>query len=156
MNEIFINKTQDKENKRIAAINLIVDDFIIKTKMNVSVNNFIKETGNIGVAILNINLRSYDYNYNDEEPYLIQINNNSCVQKYGSCCKDIIEKITNAFAQRNILVNVTYVIEWYEGDGFFKLFRKIKCDESYVKGVVFYVKAQKYLNSVVSVDDLDN
>ena len=122
MNEIFINKTIEKENMRINEIKIIVDNFIKNKKLDVSLNNFINKFNN--AVILNIDLRNCNYNYNDKESYVTQINNNNCVQQYGTSCKDIIEKITSAFATNGILVNVTYAYEWYEGPGFLDYYDK--------------------------------
>jgi len=136
ISDIYIQRTEEKENNRKIALNKIYNEFIEK------INKLELKKIDNKYLFLRINLQ--DKNYKDDDSYIVNVNNDPLVSAYGISCSDIVNKINEIFIREQQPFKCIYNINWSCGHGIFGLWNKIRGNYPYVKCVNFLVMCVSY------------
>lgn len=123
---ILINCTEQKETERQCHLQSAYDNFIKFT---------LHEPNDGKITFLKINFK--DKEYSDETAYMTNINSDEKINKYGTSCSDIVERINKLMQNNSHPYRCSYAIDWYCGKGISGFFKKIQCVYPYVKSVDF-------------------
>jgi len=134
--DIYIQRTEEKENERKIALTKAYDEFIAKVNRT--------EIEKIDNKYLFLRIDLQNRKYKDTDNYLANINNDSLISNYGISCSDIVDKINEMFIDGKQPFKCIYSINWSSGDGVLGWWKKMRENYPYIKCVNFLVMRVSY------------
>jgi hypothetical protein len=162
ISEILILRTEQQEAERKKALSKVYEDFFEQlNNMNEDIKfakskskNKSKNNTRRDLIFLNIDLR--DKEYHDASQYMVSINTDSEINKYGVSCADIVSRINELMLENCQPYKCTYSLDWYSGNGFWGFFKKLQCKYPYVKSVRFVLNTVSYCGISSGAGSSDN
>jgi len=148
ISNILIQRTEELERERKEALDKAYNDFIIQIDSLKNIDNNLKNkkkqtlSPRRNIQFLQIDVSDQEYTYDSQ--YIISLNTDPKVNKYGISCSDVVNRINELMNTYSQPYKCSYSIHWYSGKGINGCLNRLQRKSPYVKSINFVLNTVSF------------